>query len=139
LPATDVAAGAVRSYRTFSPLPSAFAAFAAPARVGCVFSVPLSVRLPCPGVTRRTALRSSDFPPAFALRASARQALKALPRRPGYESRRLSGWLRRNNCTVWATRHAWLMSLVLCSWSWVKLELCRSRELDIGPRTDQGL
>src|SRR5215510_7174221 len=31
------------------------------------------------------------------------------------------------------------MSLVLCSWSWVKLELCRSRELDIGPRTDQGL
>ena len=31
--------------------------------VSCVFSVPLSVRLPCPGVTRRTALWSSDFPP----------------------------------------------------------------------------
>src|SRR5262245_17660358 len=30
---------------------------------GGVFSVPLSVRLPCPGVTRRTALWSSDFPP----------------------------------------------------------------------------
>ena len=34
--------------------------------VGCVFSVPLSFELPRPGVTRRTALRSSDFPPAFA-------------------------------------------------------------------------
>src|SRR3989442_9936829 len=32
------------------------------ARGGGVFSVPLSVRSPCPGVTRRTALRSSDFP-----------------------------------------------------------------------------
>ena len=31
--------------------------------VGCVFSVPLSFGLPRPGVTRRTALRSSDFPP----------------------------------------------------------------------------
>src|SRR5690606_24664328 len=28
-----------------------------------MFSVPLSVRLPCPGITRRTALWSSDFPP----------------------------------------------------------------------------
>ena len=28
-----------------------------------MFSVPLSVKLPCPGVTRRTALWSSDFPP----------------------------------------------------------------------------
>ena len=34
--------------------------------VGCVFSVPLSFGLPRPGVTRRTALRSSDFPLAFA-------------------------------------------------------------------------
>ena len=39
--------------------------------VGCVFSVPLSVRSPCPGVTRRTALRSSDFPLASALRTAA--------------------------------------------------------------------
>ena len=31
--------------------------------IGCVFSVPLSFELPRPGVTRRTALRSSDFPP----------------------------------------------------------------------------
>jgi hypothetical protein len=31
-------------------------------QVGCVFSVPLSFELPRPGVTRRTALRSSDFP-----------------------------------------------------------------------------
>src|SRR5687768_7975432 len=33
-----------------------------------------SVRLPCPGVTRRTALRSSDFPPAFALSGYGGQA-----------------------------------------------------------------
>src|SRR5690348_5045752 len=31
-----------------------------------MFSVPLSFGLPRPGVTRRTALRSSDFPPTFA-------------------------------------------------------------------------
>src|SRR5262245_22676194 len=42
-----------------------------PARVlrrarGGMFSVPLSFELPRPGVTRRTALRSSDFPPAVA-------------------------------------------------------------------------
>src|SRR5689334_619594 len=30
---------------------------------GGMFSVPLSFELPRPGVTRRTALRSSDFPP----------------------------------------------------------------------------
>src|SRR4029450_12222293 len=36
--------------------------------VGCVFSVPLSFGLPRPGVTRRTALRSSDFPRAYAPR-----------------------------------------------------------------------
>jgi len=63
LPATDVTAGAVRSYRTFSPLPR-LRLFGR--RRGGMFSVPLSVRLPCPGVTRRTALWSSDFPPAFA-------------------------------------------------------------------------
>src|SRR4051812_45898914 len=34
---------------------------------GGIFSVPLSVRLPCPGVTRRAALWSSDFPPTSAL------------------------------------------------------------------------
>jgi hypothetical protein len=31
---------------------------------GGIFSVPLSFELPRPGVTRRTALRSSDFPPS---------------------------------------------------------------------------
>src|SRR5262245_66110599 len=54
-----------------------------------------SVRLLCPGVTRRTALRSSDFPPAFVLRTSARQALASCPPSPGCESRRSSGRLRR--------------------------------------------
>jgi len=36
------------------------------AKAGCVFSVPLSFGLPRPGVTRRTALWSSDFPSASA-------------------------------------------------------------------------
>ena len=36
---------------------------------GGIFSVPLSVKLPCPGVTRRAALWSSDFPPASAVGA----------------------------------------------------------------------
>ena len=44
-----------------------------------MFSVPLSVRFPCPGVTRRTALWSSDFPPAYALSAPADKPLAGLP------------------------------------------------------------
>ena len=44
---------------------------------GGIFSVPLSVRLLCPGVTRRTALRSSDFPPAPALQAFGEAGPKA--------------------------------------------------------------
>ena len=52
--AAAVANGAVRSYRTFSPLP--------PQGGGGVFSVALSVGSPLPRVTRRTALWSSDFP-----------------------------------------------------------------------------
>ncbi len=35
-------------------------------KAGGIFSVPLSFELPRPGVTRRTALRSSDFPPTSA-------------------------------------------------------------------------
>ena len=62
LPATRVTTSAVRSYRTFSPLPT----FALWATAGGMFSVPLSFELPRPGVTRHTALRSSDFPLAFA-------------------------------------------------------------------------
>jgi len=52
---------------------------------GCVFSVPLSFELPRPGVTRRTALRSSDFPLAEA--------------REAREGGRSSGLLRRR--TTW--------------------------------------
>ena len=69
LPATRVATRAVRSYRTFSPLlvcgrpkPTA--------PVSGVFSVPLSFELPRPGVTRRTTLWSSDFPPPLSRRRS---------------------------------------------------------------------
>ncbi len=64
LPATRVTTGAVRSYRTFSPLPLDSAQSAE--SKGGMFSVPLSFGLPRPGVTRRTALRSSDFPLASA-------------------------------------------------------------------------
>ena len=52
----------MRSYRTFSPL-LVCSGGEAEAPVSGVFSVPLSFELPRPGVTRRTALRSSDFPP----------------------------------------------------------------------------
>ena len=41
-----------------------------PLQRGGIFSVPLSFELPRPGITRRTALWSSDFPLAFALRSS---------------------------------------------------------------------
>jgi hypothetical protein len=87
LPAICLTADAVRSYRTFSPLPTSAhrllfgdrrATAGKPLRAcptkrvsaksGGMFSVPLSFELPRPGVTRRTALRSSDFPPsAYAL------------------------------------------------------------------------
>ena len=50
-----VTSRAVRSYRTFSPLP-------APKRLGGVFSVALSVGSRRPGVTWHPALRSPDFP-----------------------------------------------------------------------------
>ena len=44
-----------------------------------MFSVPLSVKLPCPGVTRRTALRSSDFPPASAVGLGEAGSVRSLP------------------------------------------------------------
>ena len=55
--APDITARAVRSYRTFSPLPL-------PGGRGGLFSVALSFRSPGLGVTQRTAFWSSDFPPA---------------------------------------------------------------------------
>src|SRR5262245_7195002 len=48
---------------------------------GGMFSVPLSFRLPRPGVTRRTALRSSDFPPTSALRATVGKPIVTTKRR----------------------------------------------------------
>ena len=54
LPAVFVSKNAVRSYRTVSPLPAV---------AGGLFSVALSTALRRPGVTRRPALRSPDFPP----------------------------------------------------------------------------
>ena len=65
LPATGVTAGAVRSYRTFSPL------LPPPESRGsavCFLCHYPSGIASCPGVTRRTALRSSDFPPRLRLR-----------------------------------------------------------------------
>jgi len=55
-PATAVTNGAVRSYRTISPLP-------APKCLGGIFSAALSVGSRPPGVTWHPALRSPDFPP----------------------------------------------------------------------------
>ncbi len=53
-----VAKCTVRSYRTFSPLP------VLPKQPSAVLlSVPLSVALPRPAVSRHSALRSPDFPP----------------------------------------------------------------------------
>ena len=49
-------ANAVRSYRTFSPLPTNYLA-------GGIFSVALSVSSRPPGVTWHPVLRSPDFPP----------------------------------------------------------------------------
>jgi hypothetical protein len=55
--AASVASCAVRSYRTFSPLPQKIE--------GGSFSVALSVRLRVPGVTWRFTLWSPDFPPRY--------------------------------------------------------------------------
>jgi len=52
--AKDVTIKAVRSYRTFSPLPKE--------TLGGLFSVALSVGSHLPGVTWLLALRSPDFP-----------------------------------------------------------------------------
>src|SRR6185436_1069629 len=60
------------------------------AKAGGLFSVPLSFELPRPGVTRRTALWSSDFPPAFAF------GFGGQARETSREDRRLSGPLQRN-------------------------------------------
>jgi len=57
-PADAVTSAAVRSYRTFSPLP-------VPQRaIGCVFSVALSRGSPRVAVSHHRALSCSDFPPA---------------------------------------------------------------------------
>ena len=58
-PARDIAAAAVRSYRTFSPLPRACEA------VRFLWHFPsTSLDAGFPDVIRHTALRSSDFPPS---------------------------------------------------------------------------
>jgi len=55
--ATAVASGAVRSYRTFSPLPPTLTGID-----GGFLSAALSVGSRPPGVTWHPALRSPDFP-----------------------------------------------------------------------------
>jgi hypothetical protein len=94
-PATGITAGAVRSYRTFSPLPdwpSRHTPFGptvlAEARTaGGMFSVALAVHGPrfkgdarVPDVIRHTALRSSDFPLPKPLRAPAATARSSCQR-----------------------------------------------------------
>ena len=84
-PATTVASGAVRSYRTFSPLP-----VPSKEKTGGIFSVALAVATPSPvwppGVTWHPALWSPDFPPAATLEKNRRQRLSD---RSGAESKQL--------------------------------------------------
>jgi hypothetical protein len=68
-PATGVTAGAVRSYRTFSPLPAPVSRYRRYLLCGTGRIASLDARTP--DVIRHTALRSSDFP------------LPATPARPG--------------------------------------------------------
>jgi len=56
-PAKTVTSFAVRSYRTFSPLPVPYIAV-----IGCVFSAALSRGLPRVAVNHHRALSCSDFP-----------------------------------------------------------------------------
>jgi hypothetical protein len=70
-PATAFTDGAVRSYRTFSPLPRAVK----PPAVCSLWHWPsLSLDAQIPDVIRHTALRSSDFPPPKRVNASAATA-----------------------------------------------------------------
>ena len=64
-PATRVATGAVRSYRTLSPLPGAFQL---KRTLGGLLSAALSVGSHLPGVTWHPVLRSPDFPLATAFK-----------------------------------------------------------------------
>src|SRR5262249_20609156 len=74
----------VSSYLTVSPLPAAASPFARCAPpVGGLLSVPLSVGSRPPGVTRRPALWSSDFPHEPASAARCREASAHLARSPG--------------------------------------------------------
>ena len=68
LPAADVAADAVRSYRTLSPCPEPCG------RAGGLLSVALSLGLPPPDVIRRRVRWSPDFPPLRKRRPSGRLA-----------------------------------------------------------------
>jgi len=87
LPATRVATGAVRSYRTFSPLPQL------PEAVFflCHYPSDCSARA-LPGALP-SGVRTFLRPPPFG--RSARQARRPGHRVPGCESRRSSGRLRR--------------------------------------------
>src|SRR5690606_15734293 len=67
----NVATRAVRSYRTFSPLPARFKE----ARLGGIFSVALSMDSRPPGVTWRLVRRSPDFPPAVRFHDTASDCL----------------------------------------------------------------
>ena len=80
LPATDVTAGAVRSYRTFSPLPQL--------PEGGIFSVPLIRQIALPG------RYPAHCPPEFGLSSRLRRWRHPCGCHP-YGSRRSSGRLRR--------------------------------------------
>ena len=64
----DIDAVCTELQSEYAVTPEACRAEGRRAKAGGIFSVPLSFELPRPGITRRTAQRSSDFPPpTFAL------------------------------------------------------------------------
>jgi hypothetical protein len=73
-PATAVTGGAVRSYRTISPLPPAGSRCTSRNGLGGMFSVALSLRSPPPGVTRH---RASVEPGLSSLRPTQRAPAKS--------------------------------------------------------------
>ena len=111
-----VASHAVRSYRTFSPLPATLARC-----LGGVLSVALSVGSRLPGVTWRHALWSPDFPPLATRRTPKRSEETYKQRLSGRLARQVSDstWVTQETffgCSEYAPR--WFALIWLASSIW---------------------
>jgi hypothetical protein len=101
----SVATGAVRSYRTLSPLPAGLTT-----DIGGLLSVALSVGSRPPGITWHLALRSPDFPLQIAQRLPGRlpQQLYESPQRATRHQRLRSTTARDSRRTIACSlRSAW--------------------------------